>query len=214
MRGVHWLPIAALALACGGQPELLNDIQREPDTRRTLLTVEELPPMPSYPTPRRGRLVTQSAGDHDIHGAWEGHAGLCEEIGIMEIYAGPPGLGTALLLRMPEGNPLGIYPVVAADADFPDVPAALIAVQVFQDPEAFGFQAFTGQLELSEFGDKVSGRFASTLREISIDMLTHYVGVFDGIPVEPLSTDYCQVVRDSTLASESAAVSDSASGGA
>jgi len=212
MKGAHWLPFAALALACGGQPELLNEIEREPDTRRTLLTVEELPPLPSYPSERRGRLVTQSAGDYDIHGAWEGRAGLCEEIGIMEIYAGLPGLGTALLLRLPDGDPLGTYPVVAADIDFPDAPAALIAVQVYQDPDAFGFQAFAGELELSAFGDRVSGRFTSTLREIGVDMFTHYVGVFEGISVEPLLADYCQAVLDSNLAPDSATVSDSASG--
>ena len=131
----------------------------------------------------------------------------------MEIYAGPPGLGTALLVRMPEGDPLGTYPVVAADADFPAAPVALIAVQAFQSPDAFGFQAYAGELELSAFGDRVSGRFTSTLREISIDMLTHYVGVFEGLSIEPLPADYCQSVQDFTLVPDSATVSDSASVG-
>ncbi len=169
--------------------------------------------MPSYPLARRGRLVTQSAGDYDIHGAWQTQAGLCEQIGIMEIYAGAAGFGTALLLRMSEGDPVGEYPVVAAAADFPAAPAALIAVQVFEDPEAFGFQAYDGVLELTKLGDEVSGRFRSTLREISIDVLTQYVGVFESIPVAPLAHDYCQALHDSTLASDSAAVADSTSAG-
>ena len=213
MRGVHWLPFAGLVLACSGQSEVPNEIDGDPDIRRLYMTVEELPPMPEYPVVRSGSFVAQSAGDYDIHGTWEGHAGLCADIGVMEIYTGQPGLGTALLLILPEGDPLGEYPIVAAEFDFPDAPAALIVVQVFAEPEAFGFQAFSGELELSAFGDRISGKFASTLREIRDDILTHYVGVFEGISVEPLATDYCQTLRDSSLVPDSAAVPDSASGG-
>ncbi len=143
MRQVYWLVIAAIALACSDQPELTNDDEPESETRTVLLTIEELPPIPAHPSARSGQLVVLSAGDYDIHGAWEGRAGICEDLGIMEIYAGPSGLGTAMLLRIPEGNQLGRYPVVAAAADFPDAPAALIAVQVFDSPDAHGFQGYS-----------------------------------------------------------------------
>ena len=212
LRCARWLPLAGLVLvlACSGQAPP-DEARIDDDTVSTLLTVEELHLMPSYPEADRGRLVTVSAGDHDLHGTWEVRAGLCEEIGIMEIYAGPSGLGTALLLRMPEGDPLGLYPVVAADVNFPDAPVALIAVQEFSEPEAYGFQAFTGELELTTYGERVGGRFTSTLREIGIDLFTHFVGVFEDISIDPLSVDYCQAMQDSTLAPDSATVADSAS---
>ena len=213
MKCAIWLLVAGPFLACGDQPEPSGRIEREPDRGRTILTVEQLPPMPPYPDARGGRLVVESAGDFDLNGAWEAHAGLCEEVGVIEIYAGPSGLRSAVLLRMPEGEPLGKYPVVAADADFPDAPAALIAVQGFAEPEAFGLQAFSGELEVTAFGERVSGRFTSTLREISVDMLTQYVGVFEGVSVEPLSARYCEALRDSTLAPSDTVADASTDGG-
>jgi hypothetical protein len=168
--------------------------------------------MPPFPEGRGGRLVTVTAGDYDLGGDWEIDAGLCGEMGILEMYAGASGVRTALLLHMPDGGSLGTYPVVAASLDFPDAPAALIAVQVFREPEAFGFQAFTGELELSDFGASVSGRFNVTLREIGMDLFTHFVGVFEEIPVELLTPDYCQTIRESTVGPDSASVADSTVG--
>lgn len=199
MRLPLWILAAATLAACESQPELMNEIDPEPDTRRILLTFDELPPMPEYPEPHGGRLATVSAGDRDIRGEWRMNAGICREIGLVEMYAGPSGLRTALVLRLPEGDAIGTYPVVAADADFPTAPAALIAVQVYDEPDAFGFQAYSGELEITEFGDRLSGRFASTLREIRIDMLTHYAGTFEDIRIETLAADYCAEVGDSTF---------------
>jgi len=197
------LALSAFVTACSDQPESLDEPPRLRDTDTARLTAAQLPPRPSYPRARRGKLVTVSAGDHDIHGSWSTHAGICDQQGVLEMYAGPEGLGTALLLRMPSENRIGEYPMVPAAAEFPTAPAALIAVQIFDEPDALGFQAYDGMLELIELGDEVSGRFTSTLREINLDILTHYVGVFESIPVRPLSAEYCQVLQDSTLASDS-----------
>jgi len=164
MKDTRWLPLAALAVACAGQPEASDESQRTPDPEMRMSTVEELPPRPPYPNARRGLLVTRSAGDYDLEGVWQASAGVCEETGIMEIYAGPAGFGIALLLRMPDGDPVGRYPVIAAAVDLPDPPAALIAVQAFLEQDAYGFQAYDGELELSEFGNRVGGRFTTTLR--------------------------------------------------
>jgi hypothetical protein len=199
------ITLLAVVLACGAGQEQQEQDTSEPKLGRTRLTVEELPPMPPYPPARRGRLVAQSAGDHDITGSWRTTAGLCDQEGTLEIYAGPQGFSTALLLYLPEEDRVGEYPVVAASAAPPDAPAALIAVQAFADPDAYGFQAYHGLLELTEFGEKVSGRFTSTLREISTDILTHYVGVFQGISLEPLPADYCRVLEDSAAVVDSTA---------
>ncbi len=212
MKAVQWLPLAGLMMACGGQGAQSDDAGIDYDTVGTRLTVEQLPPMPPFPEARGGRLVTVTAGDYDLSGVWEIDAGFCGEIGVLEIYAGPSGLRTAILLHVTEGDSLGTYPVVAAALDFPDAPASLIAVQVFENPEAFGFQAFSGELELSDFGARVSGRFNVTLREIGMDLFTRFVGVFEDIMIDQLSPDYCRVLRDSTVAPDSASVADSTVG--
>ena len=68
LRCARWLPLAGLVLvlACSGQAPP-DEARIDDDTVSTLLTVEELPLMPSYPEADRGRLVTVSAGDHDLH---------------------------------------------------------------------------------------------------------------------------------------------------
>jgi hypothetical protein len=110
-----------------------------------------------------------------------------------------------MLIRIPETDTLGEYPIVAATEELPAAPAALVAVQVFDEPDALGFQAYTGLLELTEFGNgELSGRFESTVREISTDILTHYVGVFERIALEPLTDEYCKAVADSAVADDSA----------
>lgn len=195
-----------LLWTCGGQGESEQEAPVDPVELTTPSEVDELPPRPDYPRSRRGHLVTATAGDYVIEGSWRASAGFCEDIGVVEMYAGPQGTGVGLVMHIPESDPLGNYPVVAADVDFPEAPAALIAVQVFDDPDAYGFQAYTGELELTEIGESVSGRFATTMREIRTDMLTHFVGVFDDIALEALADDYCAVVRDSTIGVDSTAI--------
>ncbi len=196
--------------ACGGQGESEQEAPVDPVELTTPSEVDELPPRPDYPRSRRGHLVTATAGDYEIEGSWRTSAGFCEDIGVIEMYAGPDGNGVGLVMHIPESEPLGTYPVVAADVDFPEAPAALIAAQVFDDPDAYGFQAYTGEMELTEIGESVSGRFATTMREIRTDMLTHFVGVFDDIGLEALADDYCAVVRDSTIGVDSATIDSTA----
>ena len=206
------IAIVAVLVGCSGGSDQESDGPRHPNAGRTLSDYDELPPPPDMPEARRGRLVTRTTGDFEINGTWESSAGICPEIGIVEIYAGPSGMSTGILLRLPEENPIGTYPVVAADPDFPDPPVAMIAVQAFKEPDAFGFQAYFGELELTELDERVSGNFVTTAREITIDMLSHYVGVFEDIPLEALPDEYCETVRDSTLQLEVVEQADTSSG--
>lgn len=207
----HLLPFLAPAVLCCGQTEGTDDDPPAPAIAITSSDAEDLPPMPSIPDAERGHLVAVSAGDYPINGSWEAQAGRCSEIGILEMYAGPSGLGTGMLVRISPGDPVGTYPVHVPSFDLPDPPAVLVAVQAFNDPEAFGFQAYEGQLELTVLGETVSGRFETTLREISTDMLAHYVGIFEDVPVAPLLPEYCQRLRDSIVGPDSAATADSVS---
>ena len=192
------LPVlmVALAAACGGEPELVRDTYQPSDSDRVLLTLAQLPSMPAYPGGRRGRLVVASAGDQEINGAFEAWAGLCETPRLLEIYATVPGTGTAILVHLPEGDPIGSYPVVPAQSGVHEIRTAQIGVQLFQEPEAYGFQALNGDFELTYLGEYASGRFAVTLQEIDHGILSRYVGVVEHAPVEVQPAEYCQKVRE------------------
>lgn len=199
---MNWRPklvFLVAMLACAGEREQETDPTDENPHGWARLTVDELPPRPDYPSPRNGRLVAVSAGDHVIEGTWDATAGLCEEAGVLEIYAGPQGLGTAIVVRMQAGDRLGVYSIVEVSEIPPEPPVVLLGVQIFDDPSALGFQAFAGELELTELGRHTSGRFTSTLREVREDVYTHFVGAFERIPVEIFSDDYCEILRGATF---------------
>ena len=190
--------LAVAVAACGGdaEPDAVPPVLV--GNGRAQATLADLPSMPTHPSGQSGQLTVTSAGDYVIEGAWEARAGVCEQLGFLELYAGVPDTGTLIVLRFGDGDPLDRYPVGVADLQLPDPPAARIGVQLLGGEDALGFQAIEGELEVSSFGGDLSGRFATTLQEIRSGILTRYVGVFDRVPVEPLSAEYCRDMIDST----------------
>jgi len=173
--------------------------------------VGDLPPMPDYPAGERGRLSVVSAGWQPFSGSWPADAGLCAERGVLELYGGEVGTGIAILVRFKGALAPDTFPVVVVDSLLPDAPAARIGAQLFREPEAFGFQAFSGDLEITEADGEVSGRFASTMREVRLGGLSHYVGTFEAIPVDTLAAEYCGDLASLILnAADSGEVGDSA----
>jgi len=193
MRVATALTIVALA-ACSpaveSEPTEGSVREDEPGTRR--LTLEELPPMPGYPDSQDGKLVVITDGDFPINQAWEAEAGFCDGGVLLELYAESNSSGTVIVLQHPDSDVIGEYAVVLADSVNPAERAARIAVQVFAGREAFGFQAIMGSLEVTEVGDRISGRFTATLRELDGGVLTRYVGVFRNVRVNLLAEDYCR----------------------
>ncbi|UCD23834.1 MAG: hypothetical protein JSW51_12490 [Gemmatimonadota bacterium] len=191
-----------------------DEVDQEDEPGTTRRTLEELPPMPGYPDARDGRLVVISDGDFAINRVWDAAAGYCEK-GMLELYAEDDSSGTVVVLHFPDSIPLGEYPIVLAGPLGAESREARIGVQVFDGREAFALQAFMGSLEITEFGDRVSGRFASTLREMDADVLTRYVGVFNDVRASVFPEDYCKVLYpedDAQMEPDSSASSDSASG--
>ncbi len=192
---------AALLLACGEEnvPEEEEEEIVVPD-RRSRLTLEQLPAMPEYPVAERGRLVAVSSGDFVMAGSWPARAGICEPAGPLELYTDDLSQGTAVVLHFVEHRVKGTYPVLSPDSAMGQGRVAHVGVQLYRDRQAFGFRAIEGQLEVSDFGDQLSGRFATTIRETQHEILTHYVGVFTEIPVARLTVEYCLSLRADTLA--------------
>jgi hypothetical protein len=195
MRWWFLLLLTSAIAACGDEPAPEPEVTVEGEPGSTRRTLEQLPPMPGYPNSSDGYLVAVSDGDFVLDGRWRATAGLCADVRVVELYAEDTDGGTALVLHYPEGEPTGEFPIMLVDSATPDKRLALIGVQVFEERDAFGFQAFEGIVEIVSFDERLSGRFASTVRDIQTDILTRYVGVFAAIRVEDLGTDYCDTLR-------------------
>ncbi|KPJ96653.1 MAG: hypothetical protein AMS18_00525 [Gemmatimonas sp. SG8_17] len=202
---------AAFLLACGEEtvPEAEEIVI--PD-RRNRLTLEQLPAMPEYPVAEQGHLVAVSSGDFIMDGSWPAYVGVCEPAGPLELYTDDLRQGTAVVLHFVGGRVEGTYSVLLPDSAIGQERVAHIGVQLYRENQAFGFRAIEGQLEVADFGNHVSGRFATTIRETQTEILTRYVGVFMEIAVERLTTDYCLSLRADTLAVPGAADDTAAAG--
>jgi len=194
----------ALATACGGESQ---DEEEAPSLTEMLqdntLAEEPLPPepleMPDFPAQQRGRMVAASAGapgGEEIDGSWEAGAAMCEDPPMMQVMAGAPGIGTLVLLQLPPAEErVGRYPIVIVDSGPPPTPAAQIGVQLFRGPASYAYQAMEGQVEVYGYGDRVSARFAVSLREIRSNDTVLYAGVFHGVSLEPLPLEQCEAAK-------------------
>lgn len=197
--------VVLLALAaCGGKEE---SGEREGDVAalesEDPISVDTVP-MPDFPEPRRGWLVASSAGAYDLRGEWQARAAICDDPPVLEVLADQPGFGTLILLQLPAPDArLTRYPIVVVDSGVPEPPAAQIGVQLFQDRSSHAFQGLSGEVEVYGFAERVSGRYAVTLREIQTDDEAKYAGVFDGIPIEPLPAEMCLAMKEALAAADS-----------
>ncbi len=195
MRLFSLLTLCGAVAACGDEPApepVVTGAEEPGITRRTL---DQLPPMPAYPDSRDGYLVAVSDGDFMLDGKWPATAGVCTGIRVIELYAEDEDGGTVIVLHYPENGPTGTFPIMLVDSATPDERLALIGVQVFEERDAFGFQAIEGTAEVTTFDERISGRFASTVSDVQTDILTRYVGVFSAVRVDPLDGAYCETIR-------------------
>jgi hypothetical protein len=149
--------------------------------------------MPAYPQPKSGALVGQSAGPYDLDASWPGSAGICADPSLLEVLAARSGDGAILLLELPAATErVTEYPIVRSDGGLPDAPAAQIGVQLLGGA-AVAFEGYAGSVELSRLGDRVSGRFAVTLQEVTTGRAVKYAGVFERLRVDSLPADRCHL---------------------
>jgi hypothetical protein len=189
--------LVGVVTACSFDAEIDSgaEVPNEDEPAKARLTLEELPPMPDYPNAARGNLTVVSSGDYVIDHEWDADVGSCEGAFVMELYAEDETSGSAIVLHYPDGEPTGVYPIVQSDSVTIDERIALVGVQVFEERQAFGFQAIEGTLEVLSLGEVISGRFASTIKEVQSEVLTRYVGTFRDVKIAELSADYCRGLR-------------------
>jgi len=188
---------------CGDPPASEVEVPPSRHVSGTQRSLEQLPPTPDYPQASDGYLVAVSDGDFVLDGKKRATAGVCSEQRILELYAEDETGGTAVMVQFPQGDAVGEYPIVLPDSALGDERSARIGVQVFEDRDAFGFQAIVGTVVVTSLGQRLSGHFASTVRDIQTNVLTRYVGVFTGIPVDILDRDYCDILRPEQISDTS-----------
>lgn len=155
-----------------------------------------LPPMPDYPARHKGGFAVTSVGALDTALVWPARGGRCQDPSLIVVVAEEEqGVGGAsLLVRVPSQDTLaGTYPVVEPDsAEFPEAPAARLGMQFLLIRRADAYQAVDGAVDVTDVDrSHVSGRFAVTLRHIGDEHLSRAAGVFDHVPVQALSPEWC-----------------------
>jgi hypothetical protein len=204
--------LVGLLAACGeGEPAEDTEVPEPVTVDEELSEREEVSvpsvesiPMPEYPSPRRNFLVaTGAGGEQDLSGEWEARAAICEDPAVLQVLAEQPGFGTLLLFQLPEGDRVVTYPIAFAETGAPEAPAAQVGVQLFRTGSAFAYQAAEGEIELTGFGERVSGHFGVTLREINSEKHVRFAGVFDNVVVEPLPDEQCHALKEALFPADS-----------
>lgn len=176
------------------------------------------PSLPPDPDPDAGRLRIRGSGDVPLEGVWPARAGMCDTPGLLQVVSGDPAVGVLVLVLFPrDGAAPGRYPVRVTREGLPAPPAAQVAVQVFEDPEAYALHALTGEVELTELAARASGRFRAALVEVVTQQRIGVAGVFSEVPVRQLPEWECERAAsavDTTVADTAAtAGADTARGG-
>jgi hypothetical protein len=80
--------------------------------------------------------------------------------------------------------------VAATEHGLPPAPGSRIGVQRLREG-VWQFRATEGGVEVSDFSDQVSARFALTLREVVSEATVKFAGTFEVKPLVPLPEAYC-----------------------
>lgn len=183
-----------LVIGCRGGPSTEDDPKNSADVAEGSPAQRVVLDMPDYPAAKGERLVTVSAGKHDLGGSWRPRAGVCSGPDLLIMRAGDGGIGVIVLLVLPEERErVTKYLAVMSGPILPEPRVSRVGVQLLAGESSFGFQASDGVVEISEIDRTLSGRFAVTLRDVDTDEAIKYVGVFQQIPIEELPGDQCRL---------------------
>lgn len=202
---IVWALLGSMLLACG-EPREEGTETPPPVEEVDSSEVADTLTMPDIPDARRGYLVARGAGPYELDGAWEAQTGTCDDPPMIEVIGRQPGMGVLVLLQLPAaGERVTSYPVTIVEEGAPTPPASQIAVQLLEGSTGRAFQGMEGSIDVYRYDDRVSARFAVSLREIASDDLQKYAGVFHEIRVKPLPQEQCAEIKAALEVSDSAA---------
>jgi hypothetical protein len=159
--------------------------------------------MPAYPAAGRTRLAAVGVGAHEFAGSWEVRGGRCDDPHLVQLLTDDPTVGVLILVRLPQGDVPERFPVLA-DSVFPPATARL-AVRVSRGRSAFAYAGVEGEVEMARAGERVSGKFTVTLREIAMETTTLAAGAFRDVEIGPLPDEECAMARAAWVEPDSAA---------
>jgi hypothetical protein len=188
---------AILLLACGAgdrAPEADSSAVAFDEDAADTASVPVLPPMPDHPDQESGRLAVTAVGSLELSRSWPARAGRCANPRMVLVVADEPGSGASIMLELPaDGDLTGEYPVRFADSTGTvTAPASQLGVQIFGAGTADAYQGSAGAVDVDELTDeRLSGRFAVTLRHLTSNRLAQVAGTFHRVNVEALPIDWC-----------------------
>lgn len=204
LRQFGCIVVVAAMVGCGRG----DRVQYDPEV--VIDSVQPLPAeslsMPAYPDMERGRLDALSTGFFDITGSWTARAEVCDDPPILVVQAmssGARSFGVIVLFHLPSEGRFGTYRIVTVDSTHPSGAAALIGVQDHRQRLGHTFEAYAGSAELSAFDERVSGRFAVTMRDFQSDVHVKYAGVFHELPVDRFPDAFCREYGEGGVPSDS-----------
>ena len=184
--------LALLAAACGGSDQGMDDADSTA-TDSVMPAAIDLT-MPEAPSASRGRIALRTAGELELTGEWPARAGWCAAPPMLQVLLEQQYDGAIILLALPAtGSRVTTYPVTTSTEGIPEGPAAQAAVQRIVDSRPYAWQAETGDVDLYAWdGNRVSGRFTITMRNIATNERSMMAGSFLGVEAFELGADQCQ----------------------
>jgi hypothetical protein len=194
-------------LACGGGgpaqfEELSEEEALEQDSilrdTSTILEVE---------VPRRDELSFFGVGGRDFRGRFRATANLCEDLRFLELTVRTDSLDTIMLFHLPESeeSAAGPYVVSSPMEEYFVVGSVRVGLQLIRGRTGWVSRGIGGSVELTEWGPRMSGTFAVTMREAATEQIMKIRGQFKSVRIFPADEAECAVAASAFVNPDSAA---------
>ena len=183
--------LISLVVACGGSGD--GQVSADSSAADTTAPVVIELAMPDAPSASRGRIALRSAGAVGLDGQWSARAGWCADPAMLQVLVEEQDDSMILLLALPDGDRVTNYPVTAVADGIPEGPVSRAGVQRIVEGRPYAWQAEHGAVDLYAWDDdRVSGRFALTMRNIATNERSLVAGSFLGVQTMELGPEQCQ----------------------
>jgi len=182
-------------LACGGgEPAQIGELN-EAEALAQDSMLRDTSTILEVELPRRDELSLFGVGSHDFRGRFRAAASLCEDLRFLELMVRTDSLDTIMLFHIPESEEsvAGPYVVSPPAADSFMVGSVRVGFQLLRGRTGWVFRGIVGSVELTEWGPRISGIFAVTMREVATGQITKISGQFKSVRILKADEDECAV---------------------
>jgi len=194
-------------LACGGDgPAQLGELN-EAEVLAWDSTLRDTSTILEVELPRRGELSLFGVGSQDFRGRFRAAASLCEDLRFLELTVRTDSLDTIMVFHLPESEEAvaGPYVVSSPMEDYFKVGSVRVGLQLLRGRTGWVFRGIAGSVELTDWGSRISGTFAATMKEAATEQITKIRGQFESVRVLTADEDECAVTASAFVNPDSAA---------